>query len=149
MAVKQLHKRSVHIDATVEKVFDYVKEPRHFLEAFPERDRQHMALAEVVLAPDAGVGSTYRLMGRMLLFFHMEWTLTREEFVPNERFVDHANLGGVWTFTVEPDGEGTLLSSAFGWSSKVPFVADLMDLGWEGDSDLDAMLAEVKKAIES
>jgi uncharacterized protein YndB with AHSA1/START domain len=149
MAVKELHKRSMHIDAPVERVFDYVKEPRHFLEAFPEQDRRHMALAEVNLAPEAGVGSTYRLMGRMLLFFHMEWTLTREEYVPNERFVDHANLGGVWTLTFEPDETGTTLSVAFGWSSKVPFVADLMDLGWEGDSDLDAMLATIKTAIES
>lgn len=31
--VKELHKRSVHIDAPVEKVFDYVKDPQHFWEA--------------------------------------------------------------------------------------------------------------------
>ena len=32
--IKELHKRSVHIDAPVEKVFDYVKDPQHFFEAF-------------------------------------------------------------------------------------------------------------------
>jgi len=149
MAVKELHKRSVHIDAPVEKVFAYVKEPRHYLEAFPEQDRRHTALADVNLTPEGGVGSTYRLMGRVLLFFHMEWTMTREEYVPNERFVDHANTGGVWTFTFEPDETGTTLSAAFGWSSRVPFVAELMDLSWEGDSDLDQMLANLRKAIET
>ncbi len=148
MTVKELHKRSTHIDAPVEKVFDYVKQPRHFLEAFPERDRAHTALAEVNLAPDGGVGSTYRLMGRMFLFFHMEWTITREEYVPNERIVDHANLGGVWTYTFEPDETGTTLSVAFGWSSTVPYLAELMDRTWEGDSDLDEMLATLKKQIE-
>ena len=39
--------------------------------------------------------------------------MTREEYVPNERFVDHANTGGVWTFTFEPDETGTTLSVAF------------------------------------
>jgi hypothetical protein len=77
--VKELHKRSVHIDAPVEKVFDHVKDPQHFWEAFDEEWRRHMAIAEVNLTPDAGVGSTVRLMGRALLIFHMEWVLTREE----------------------------------------------------------------------
>ena len=147
--IKELHKRSVHIEAPVGKVFAFVKEPQHYLEAFPEEDRRHMALAEVNLTPEAGVGSTYRVMSRMFLVFHMEWTMTREEYVPDERFVDHANNGGAWTFTVEGDETGTTLTGAFGWSSKVPFMAELMDLGWNGDSDLDAMLANIKKAIET
>ncbi len=75
--------------------------------------------------------------------------MTREEYVPNERFVDHANTGGVWTFTFEPDETGTTLSAAFGWSSEVPFVAELVDLSWEGDSDLDQMLGNLRKAIET
>lgn len=149
MTVKELHKRAIHIDAPVDKVFTYVKEPRHFLESFPEQDRRHMALAEVNLAPECGVGSTYRLMGRMFLLFHMEWTMTREEYVENERIVDHANTGGVWTITFEPDEAGTKLSVAFGWSSAVPFVAELMDLGWNGDSDLDVMLGTLKGEIET
>ena len=80
----------------------------------------------------------------------MEWVLTREEYVPNERIVDHANTGGVWTSTFEPDETGTTLSMAFGWSSKVPLVGDVLDrVGWNGDQDLDLMLANLKKAIES
>lgn len=69
--------------------------------------------------------------------------------MPNERFVDHANTGGVWTFAVEPDETDTMLSAAFGWSNMVPFMAEVMDRGWNGDSDLDAMLANLKKAIET
>ena len=56
-----------------------------------------MALVEVNLTPE-GVGSTFKMMGRTFLLFHMEWVLTREEYVPNERIVDHANLGGVWSY---------------------------------------------------
>jgi hypothetical protein len=148
--VKELHKRSVHLDAPVEKVFDYVKDPQHFWEAWDEEWRRHMAVAEVKMAPDAGVGSTIRLMGRMLLIFHMEWVMTREEYVPNERIVDHSNTGGVWTFTFEPDETGTTLSGAFGWSGRVPFVGEAIDrFSWEGDRDLDRMLANLKKAIET
>ena len=147
--VKELHKRSVHIDAPVARVFDYVKDPHHFFEAFPEQDRSHTALTEVRLTPD-GVGSTFRLMGRVFLLFYMEWVLTREEYVPNERIVDHASAGGVWTYTFEPDETGTTLSLAFGWSTKVPLVGDLIDrASWDGDHDLDLMLANLKKAIET
>lgn len=149
MAVKELHRRSVHVDAPVEEVFAYVKEPRHFLEAFPEQDRRHMALAEVNLTPEGGVGSTYRLMGRMFLLFHLEWTFTREEYVENERFRDHTQFGGAWTFEVQPDGTGTVLSVAFGWTDTIPLVPELMDLSWDGDRDLDAMLATVKERIEA
>jgi hypothetical protein len=100
-------------------------------------------------APE-GVGSTFRLMGRMFLLFHMEWVLTREEYVPNERIVDHANLGGAWIYTFEPDDAGTTLSMAFGWSSTIPFVGEVADrVGWNGDRDLDLVLANIKKAIES
>jgi uncharacterized membrane protein len=49
MTTKTLHERSVHIDAPVDKVFDYMKDPRHFLEMFPEKDRKDMAITEVSL----------------------------------------------------------------------------------------------------
>ncbi|MDU0312398.1 hypothetical protein RKE38_01765 [Phycicoccus sp. M110.8] len=39
---------------------------------------------------------------------------------------------------------------SFGWASSVPFVGELMDrVGWNGDRDLDVMVANLKKAIES
>lgn len=145
----QMHERSVHIDAPVEQVFDYIKDPNHFFEAFTEADRAHSAVTEVTLTPE-GVGSTYKVMGRMFLLFYMEWILTREEYVPNERIVDHADMGGVWTLTFKPDEDGTTLSLAFGWSSKVPFLGEVLDrVTWNGDRDLDLMLANIKKAIET
>ena len=147
MTTKTLHERSVHIDAPVDKVFDYMKDPRHFLEMFPEKDRKDMAITEVNLTPE-GVGSTTTMIGRMFVF-HVKWVLTREEYVPNTRIVDHANLGGVWTSTFTPDETGTTLSLAFGWSSRVPLVGELADrVGWSGDTDLDTMLANVKKSVE-
>ncbi|MFC6288235.1 SRPBCC family protein [Nocardioides sp. GCM10027113] len=146
---KELHRRSVHIDAPVDKVFDYVKVPENFLMGFGEDMRRHSALAEVHLTPD-GLGSTFRMMGRMFLLFHMEWVFTREEFVPNERIVDHANLGGVWTHTFAPDDTGTTYSLAFGWAGPATWLGEMADrFSWNGDEDLDAMLARVKEAVET
>jgi hypothetical protein len=52
--------------------------------------------------------------------------------------------------TFEPDETGTTLSVAFGWSTRVPLVGELADrIGWDGDKDLDLMLTNLKKAIES
>lgn len=143
------HRRSMHIDAPVETVFDYVKDPRHFFEAFPEKDRAHTALAEVTSTPE-GIGSTFTMMGRMFLIFHMEWVLTREEYVPNERIVDRSNTGGVFEYTFVPDETGTTLTVGFGWTIKVPFAAEAIDrMSWNGDHDLDVMLGNLKKAIEN
>ena len=149
--ITKLHERTVHIDAPVEKVFDYLKDPHHFLAAFPEKDRAHSAIAEVHETPE-GVVSTYSAMGRMLMLFHVEWTFTREEYVPNERIVDRASPGGIWTLTFEPDDGGTKLSLAFGWTGavgKVPWIGEMVDrASWDGDKDLDEMLDNVKKAVE-
>lgn len=146
---KQMHERSMHVDAPVATVFDYVKDAENFFNAFPEKDRAHMALVEKNETPE-GVGSTYRLMGRMFLLFHMEWTLTRQEFVPNQRIVDVAKIGGTWIYTFEPDGTGTKLTIGFGWSDAWPkLAAEVADrVGWNGDEDLDAILVNLRKAIE-
>ncbi len=138
------HKRSVHIDAPVPTVFDYVKDPRHFFSAMSERDQ----LTDVTMTPE-GVGSTYSWKSS-LLAFHVHGVMTREEYIPNERIVDHSSTGPVWTFTFEPDPSGTTLSLAFEWSSRVPFVDKAVDLvAWNGDRDIDRMLAYFKKAIET
>lgn len=47
-----LHKRSAHIDAPVETVFDYVKDPYHFYEAWKAELGPHSAIAEVRLTPE-------------------------------------------------------------------------------------------------
>ena len=64
--------------------------------------------------------------------------------------MDRASTGGVFTYTFEPgDPTGTTLSLAFGWFG-VPIVGGVLDrVSWDGDRDLDLVLANIKKAIES
>ncbi len=140
------HKRTVHIDAAVETVFDYVKDPRHFFNAFPGGDA--LALTDVNLTPE-GVGSTYAWKSSMFVF-HPHGVSTREEYIPNERIVDRSSTGPVWTWTFEPNPTGTTLSLAFEWSTRVPLADKAVDrVFWKGDRDLDTILANVKKEIET
>lgn len=140
------HKRSVHIDAAVATVFDYVKDPHHFYDAFP--DEQGTTLTDVTLTPE-GVVSTYAWKGKMFIFHH-EGVMTREDYIPNERIVDHSSTGPVWTYTFEPDPTGTTLSLAIEYSTKVPLMDKVIDrVVWNGGRDLDTMLANMKKAIET
>jgi len=143
------HEHSVHIDAPVETVFAYVEDPNHFIEAFiPEEERRHTAAVDITMTPE-GVGSTVRLTGRMLHLFHIEWTVTREEYIRNERIVDHVPAGKlVYTFT--PDDTGTTFTLAFEWTFNLPVVGDAIDrVSWNGDRDLEHALTELKQAIES
>ncbi len=141
------HKRSVHIDAPVEKVFDHVKDPRHFYDALAGSERGRDALTDMRMTPD-GVGSTYRWTSSKF-GIHLKGVMTREEYLPNERIVDHSSTGPVWTWTLEPDPTGTTLTLAFEYSTTVPLMDKVVDrVGWHGDRDLEAMLAYMKSAIE-
>ena len=143
-------KRSIHIDAPVEKVFAHVEEPAHYYEAMAATSpKDPPRLTDVDMKP-GGVGSTYRWIGHLWWLLYVGGTTTREEYVPNERIVDHSSTGPVFTFTVEPDASGTTLSLAVGLSTKVPLLDKLEDaVFWNGDQDLDAMLNTLKKAIET
>ena len=148
------HKRSVHIDAPPEAVFDYIQAPEHFYEAMamtqkhPEQGASSL-LTGVTRTPDGAV-SSYAWKAGELFGFHLGGVMTREEFVANERIVDHSSTGPVWTFSLEPDPAGTTLSLGYEYSTKVPLADKVLDrVGWKGDQDLDVMLATMKKAIET
>ena len=74
----------------------------------------------------------------------------REECIPNDRIVDRSSTGPVWTFTFEPDPTGTTLSLAMEYSTRVPLMDKAVDrVSWNGDRDLDTILANYKKEIET
>ena len=150
------HTRSTHIDAPADKVFEHVKDPRNFYAAISQVPGSRLTghvkaeLTDVSLAPDGGLGSTWSFRGALFIF-HFDAVFTREEYVPSEQFVDrNAEAGTSWTFTVAPDDTGATLGMGFAMSSKVPLLDKIEDrLSWDGDGDLDSMLAQLKQAIES
>ncbi|WES63790.1 hypothetical protein P0L94_15125 [Microbacter sp. GSS18] len=145
------HTSHVHVDAPVERVFAHVKMPENFYAAmngtFRAGDAGHITKME--MAQDDGVGSVYEWESRVMMIpFHA--TTTREEFVPDEKIVDHTSTGVTWICTLEPEDGGTKLVQTAEVSSKVPGWARLEDLmAWKGDEDLAKMLAFYKEAIEA
>jgi hypothetical protein len=150
------HTRSLHIEAPVEQVFDYVKDPHNFYAVMSDapgsRATGHVKaeLTDVTMAPDGGVGSTWSFKGALFIF-HFDATLTRDEYVTNERIVDsNPAAGAKWTCTFEPDATGTTFSLGFTMSTKLPLVDKAVDwLSWDANQDLDAMLEAWKQAIEA
>lgn len=141
------HTARVRINAPVEKVFDHVRDPRHFLTAFPRSS--DLVTGTVTMAPDGGVGTTYEWTDRML-GVHVSGRGTREEYVVNNRIIDRSSTGPVWTWTFEPDGTGTALTLTFEYSSKVPLVDRVVDaVSWNADRDLPSLLGVIKEQVEA
>ncbi len=141
------HVRSIHVDAPVETVFDYVKDPAHFYDAMPGRMRAK--LKAVNMTPE-GVGTTYEWLQGHLAGFELVGVITRQESVDNERIVDSSSTGPVWTWTFEPDGDGTSLTLAFEYSTKIPYMDKVVDaIAWRGDRDVNAILATIEDKVEA
>lgn len=141
------HTRSIHIDAPVEQVFDYVKDPQKQWDAYELGGKSTLVMEDI--APDAGKGSTWKWHGH-LMFIPMHGTSTREEYVPNERIVDVSSTGVAYSFAFDPDDTGTTLTMEVEVSSKVPLLDKIEDkIAWKGDKDLDTWLGNFKKAIET
>ncbi len=156
MSTSTTHERSIHIDAPVARVFEFVKDPRNTYAVICETPTSRIdghvksELTDVTTAADGGVGTTWSFTARLFLW-HFEATFTREEYVPDERIVDrNAAAGYTVTFGVEPDPTGTTLTLAWGESHRVPLLSTVWDhIYWDGDHDLDAMLGGVKKSVET
>jgi uncharacterized protein YndB with AHSA1/START domain len=140
------HTTSVRVNAPVEKVFDYVKDPAHFLGAFPHQE--DLVMGNVTMAPE-GVGTTYEWTDREL-GIKISGVSTRAEYVVNHRIVDKSSTGPVWTWTFEPDGSGTTLTLMYEYSSKIPLVDKVVDaVMWHPDRDLPNVLAVIKERVEA
>ncbi len=99
--------RSIHIEAPVEKVFDFVKDPRNMQDILATP----FAPTEVKLTKE-GVGSYYRWVTKTPVL-RMEGFDVYTEFVPNQRITDRCSSGlaGDWTYSFEPEGSGMQLTA--------------------------------------
>ena len=94
---------TIHIEAPVDKVFDFWKDPGKQMSVMPTGS----TMTEVKKTEE-GVGTYYswsmRLFGLPVTGFDVF-----TEFVPNQRITDRSSfdLAGTWTATFEPEGSGT------------------------------------------
>jgi uncharacterized membrane protein len=94
-----------HIEAPVEKVFNFFKDPNNWQE-LPRADQ----LTQVNVT-DEGVGSSYRVM-LPIPGLRIEADGVFTEFIPNQRITDRSSLSlaGTLTFSFEPEGSGMKLT---------------------------------------
>jgi uncharacterized protein YndB with AHSA1/START domain len=134
--------KSIVIDAPVETVFDYLKDPAESWVDMATRVHN-------VKPTPQGVGTTFEWESKMF-GFHVTGTNEFTEFVPNQRLVVTASKGFVFSFTLAPDGAGTRLTLAeedvpANWAVAA-FDAVAMKLT---ERDIDNFLANIKTAVEA
>lgn len=139
---RRLYTRSVTIDATVEQVFDYLKDPATSWVSMGTK------IHDVQRTPD-GVGTTFEWEDRMF-GFHVSGRNEFAEFVPNRKLVITSSKGFVFTFDVEPADTGTKLTVGVdavpsNWAAST-FDAVAMKLT---EHDMDVWLDDVKAEVET
>ncbi len=120
-------KRSIHIEAPVEKVFDFVKDPRNVAEGAAAP----MEVKDVKMT-DEGVGTYYSWVIR-IAGFPFEGFDVYTEFIPNQRITDRSSFSMTRDFVTsfEPEGSGMKLTMETGHGSfwRFPPFRQLVDLG--------------------
>ncbi len=102
--------QSIYIEAPVEKVFDWFKNPRNWSTLNPDAAHRE-ELADVHVTPE-GLGTFHVWVIKPLPGIRYECFGVFTEFVPNKRIVDRWSLAieGSETYTFDAEGSGTRLT---------------------------------------
>jgi uncharacterized membrane protein len=144
-AIMARAKRSININAPVDKVFAYIDDPTNGPEWMP-------SLTEVSDVSGSGVGQHYRWKWKMVgVPLAGESSVT--EHVPNERVVSE-NKGGVtstWMDILEPHGDGTTLTIDVDYTIPIPVLGKLAEklVLKRNERELELALENVKDTLES
>lgn len=137
-------KRDILINAPLERVFAYVSAPVRMAEWIP-------GLVEVRELIGAGAGQQFEWTCKMAGIL-LRGQSTVIEFVENERSVHQSigTIGGIWTYTVKPQGEGTLLSIEAEYTLPIPVLGKIAEhLAVKRNArDLETSLLNVKETLE-
>ena len=133
--------KSTTINAPVEEVFDYLKDPARSWVDFTTK------VQDIKRTPE-GVGTTF-VWESKVFGFHVTGTNEYTEVVPNQRLVVTASKGFVFSFNLEREGAGTKLTITeedipANWV-KAAVDAVAMKLT---EHDIDTWLASAKAAVE-
>ena len=99
-------RHSIHIEAPLEKVFDFFKDPRNWQDTAPDG----ITYKDVNLVP-GGVGTSYTWVARVG-GMPVEGSDVFTEVVPNERITDESSRAfeGTWVYSFEKEGSGMRLT---------------------------------------
>jgi uncharacterized protein YndB with AHSA1/START domain len=139
-------KKSVVVQAPVEKVFAYLDDPTHWPEFWPSL----IEVGDVQALPNGGKARhwVYKMAG-----LRLEGTSEDVERVANERIVSttHGGVESTQTWTVRPEGAGTEVAFTVEYTVPVPVLGKMAEsvLVRLNDHEGDATMANLKAVLES
>lgn len=136
--------KSVTIDAPVERVFAYLRDPMSNLEWLP-------GMMEVTKVSGEGVGARFRWVYKMA-GIPVEGESVALEFVPNERFVTESKSGiaSTWTWDFAPKDGGTQIDLAVDYVVPIPVLGKLAEavVVRQNERVLDTALEKIRSRME-
>ncbi len=136
--------KSITIDAPVEIVFAYLRDPMSNLEIMP-------SMVQVSPVAGEGVGAEFRWVYRMA-GMNFEGKSTVLELVPDERFVTQSQGGieSTWIWDFAPDNGGTRIDLAVEYTVPVPVLGRLAEalVVRQNERELETTLANIKERVE-
>ena len=136
--------KSAHVDAPVERVFAYLRDPMSNLEWLP-------GMMEVTKVSGEGVGARFRWVYRMA-GIAVEGESTALEFVPNERFVTESRSGilSTWTWDFAPKDGGTKIDLTVDYVVPIPVLGKLAEavVVKQNERVLDTALENIRSRME-
>jgi hypothetical protein len=138
------YRYSIHVEAPVEKVFDFFRDPGNWHSTEPEG----IEFKDVRLTQE-GIGTHYSWSAKFA-GFSLEGFDVFTEFIPNQRITDRSSssLEGTWTYLFEPDGSGTMLTVENRVRSfwRIPPLERLLE--WAAAKTHEPRFARLKEALE-
>jgi len=135
--------KCVRIDAPVEDVFAYLRDPMSNVEWLP-------GMMEVTEVSGQGVGARFRWVYKMAGIL-LKGESTVLEFVPNERFVSQSKgaIASTWTWDFASENGGSRVDLAVDYT--VPVLGKLAEnlVARQNERELDVALANIKARVEN
>lgn len=136
--------KSVTVDAPIERVFAYLKDPMSNLEWLP-------GMMEVTKVSGEGVGARFRWVYKMA-GIALEGESTALEYIPNERFVTESKSGIVstWNWDFAPDDGGTKIDLTVDYVVPIPVLGKLAEavVVRQNERVLDTALENIRGRME-
>jgi len=137
--------KSATIDAPLERVFAYLKDPMSNLEWLP-------GMMEVTKVSGEGVGARFRWVYKMA-GLALEGESTALEFVPNKRFVTESKSGIVstWNWDFAPNDGGTRIDLTVDYVVPIPVLGKLAEavVVKQNERVLDTALENIRSRMEN
>lgn len=139
-------KKSIVVNAPIEKVFDYLNDPVSTLEYWPSM----VDVRDIQKLPNGGnkFRWTYKMAG-----IRLEGTSEDAEIILNRKLVSKSTGGidSVFIWTLQPDGSGTRVEVSIDYKIPIPVIGKLAEavIVKINDQESTTILANLKTLLEA